>query len=1077
RRFWKRPGPRDPSPPPQPSDSIPSVSTSTFTAQRTGPGHASRFQPTYSLTPTYPGYLHDHAGCRALVGPVTQVLDVLAEISEVIKTMRDGKRDCDHLLFCVTMFLDSFVNELKASNVPIPDGSPTAVRLFALKSNLKAIKTDVKRWSEFGLLDRYLKRDEIKTGLLMHGENLMDCLNIHHLMASVRTSNLADSIEQIVFPGPSVLVTQREEGEPAPSALQTATLQNLQDFLQRPVGWVVFEQIAEALRDHLEEAELGTILMRTGPRSPPTTLVQTGHNHPISYLATQISELTVKVDSILPDLAVPTETQERSIGWRNPAHQLSKTVSITLELLNELHNTAEAKLNVATLADKMSQLSLNLSNLVILHRAGQDLSRALREAEEATRIYLSLVAGQPEIFCPDLASSFIALSACRSECGLHEDMLTEIEWAVDLYRTLVTKEPDNLSIDLLELGHCKKGLEVILEAVRIYRWLAAYRPNMFCPYLTRSLNNLSAHFSESGCHEALTIHRPLAAYRPNVFRPHLAGSLNILSTNLSQLGHHKEALEATDRPNVFRANFACSVHNFAARLSEFGRRKEALQNIEEAVSIYCPLVVDCPDVFRSLLALSLGDLSIHLSGFGRHKEALKASEEVVGIYRLLAADQPEAFHPDLTCSLGNFSLCLSKLSRHHKAIRASEEAGNIYRPLAMDLPDVFLPDLAHCLCNLSALKANAEAVNIYHSLAADRPVFRSDFTDSLHHLSICLSEIGHRKEALAATEEALTIYRPLTTDRPDVFRPDLTRSLGNFSIYLSEFACHREALEACEEAVNIYRPLAADLLDTFHPDLAHYIGNLSGCLSEFGRHADALDASNEVIRIYHSLTKDWPDAFYPDLSHCLSNLSVSLSKFDCHEEAVKVNLANSLGNLSVFLSEIGDGQATLRTSEETVSIYCLLVEDQPDILHPHLAHSLGNLSVHLSRFGHDKDALEKNEEAENMYCLLLVDQPDVFGPNLANTLRNTSLHLSELGRHEEALGAIEEAMNIYCSLAADRPSVFSFDLECSRSTFSMLSSICAPPAGRVIQEPAYLLKPDGPFFITSFAYRAEGTGL
>ncbi|KAF9510176.1 hypothetical protein BS47DRAFT_1348352, partial [Hydnum rufescens UP504] len=80
--------------------------------------------------------------------------------------MRDGKEGCVRLLFRVTIFLDSFVDELKESNVPIPDGSPTAVRLFALKSKLKAIKTDAKRWSELGPLDRYLKREEIKTGLL-----------------------------------------------------------------------------------------------------------------------------------------------------------------------------------------------------------------------------------------------------------------------------------------------------------------------------------------------------------------------------------------------------------------------------------------------------------------------------------------------------------------------------------------------------------------------------------------------------------------------------------------------------------------------------------------------------------------------------------------------------------------------------------------------------------------------------------------------------------------------------------------------------------------------------------------------
>ncbi|KAF9520146.1 hypothetical protein BS47DRAFT_1387488 [Hydnum rufescens UP504] len=1040
RRFWKSPRPRDPSPSSQPRDSIPSVSTSTFAAQRTSPDDSSRSQPTYSPTrsqPTYPDYPHDHAGSRldsalalasirvhipalpgALVGPVTQVLDVLAEISEVVKTMREGKRDCDHLLFRVTMFLDSFVNELKASNVPIPDGSPTAVRLFALKSNLKAIKTDVKRWSEFGPLDRYLKRDEIKTGLLMHGENLTDCLNIYHLMASVRTSTLADSIEKIVFPGPSVLLTRREEGEPSPSALQTVTLQNLQDFLQRPAGRVVFEQIAEALRDRLEEAELGTILTRTDPRSPAMTLVETGHNHPISDLAARISELTVKVDSILPDLAVPTETQERSIGWRSdwpqsedPAHQLGETVSTTLELLNELHNTAEAKLNVATLADKMSQLSLNLSDLglwdeafevqttaVILHRAGQDVSglaasltelsrvllrlgrhdEALREAEEATRLYLSLVPGRPEIFRPDLASSFIALSACRSECGLHEDALTAIEQAVGTYRSLR-----------------KRGLEVIEEAMRIYRQLAAYRPNMFRPYLARSLNNLSARLSESGRHvealgaseEALMIHRPLAAYRPN----------DALEASEEAVSIYRPL--AADRPNVFRANFARSVHNFAARLSEFA--------------------VDRPDVFRSLLALSLGDLSVRLSGFGHREEALKASEEVVGIYRLLVADRPEAFRSDLARSLGNFSMCLSKLGRHHKALR---RVRRLWRFTGRNLTQFGRRE--------EALRANEEAVNIYRSLVADRPVFRSDLADSLRSLSARLSEIGRREEALIATKEALGIYRPLATDRPDVFRPDLARSLGNFSVYLSEFGRHREALEACEEAVNIYRPLAVELPDAFRPDLARSIGNLSGGLSEFGRYADALDASEEAIE------------FTATSLSLFQNLTVMRNAVKASEESV--------GHYRLLAGRSTECVST-RSCQLSGQSLCVSFgnwrQASARCLRPHLARSLGNLLHPSLEIGRDKDALEKNEEAENIYRPLVANRPN---------------------RYEDSVGsAIEEAMEIYLPrLQVDRPSVFISDLRTLTLHRLRNKFMRRIPARRVIQEPA---RPNHPVFATSFS--------
>ncbi|KAF9506353.1 hypothetical protein BS47DRAFT_1367419 [Hydnum rufescens UP504] len=190
-RFWKTSRHRDPTPSPQPSDSIPSRSTPT--AQPISPDLPARSQPTYPDSP------NDHTGSEwnsalavasirvhipalpgALVGPVTQIVDVLTEISEAIKTMRDGREGCAHLISRVMNFLQLFVEDLRGSNVPVPDGSPTAVRLFALKSNLKAIKADVMRWSDLGLLDRYVRRDEVNTGLLRHGENLTDCLNMLH---------------------------------------------------------------------------------------------------------------------------------------------------------------------------------------------------------------------------------------------------------------------------------------------------------------------------------------------------------------------------------------------------------------------------------------------------------------------------------------------------------------------------------------------------------------------------------------------------------------------------------------------------------------------------------------------------------------------------------------------------------------------------------------------------------------------------------------------------------------------------------------------------------------------------------
>ena len=56
-----------------------------------------------------------------------------------------------------------------------------------------------------------------------------------------------------------------------------------------------------------------------------------------------------------------------------------------------------------------------------------------------------------------------------------------------------------------------------------------------------------------------------------------------------------------------------------------------------------------------------------------------------------------------------------------------------------------------------------------------------DLARSLNNLSVRLADLGRREDALAASQEAVAIYRELAAARPDAFRPDLARSLNNLS--------------------------------------------------------------------------------------------------------------------------------------------------------------------------------------------------------------------------------------------------------------------------------------------------------
>jgi len=88
---------------------------------------------------------------------------------------------------------------------------------------------------------------------------------------------------------------------------------------------------------------------------------------------------------------------------------------------------------------------------------------------------------------------------------------------------------------------------------------------------------------------------------------------------------------------------------------------------------------------------------------------------------------------------------------------------------------------------------------------------------------------------------------------------------------------------------------------------------------------------------------------------------------------------------------------------------------------PDLARSLNNLAVALSDLGRREEALTTAEEAVRLRRALAAARPDAFTPDLASSLTNLANSLSDLGRCEEALTGGEEAVRLRRALAAARP--------------------------------------------------------
>ena len=251
---------------------------------------------------------------------------------------------------------------------------------------------------------------------------------------------------------------------------------------------------------------LDTDLNETPNRSSAVAVLRTGHGRHVSYLTSQISELTAEVGSVLPGITVDSQTKVDFIQRRShrpqtgdPMQQLCETVSAVLQLLNELQNMPHAKLDAAMLAGKMGILSLNLSDLGLREEA----------LEMETIVVVLRRAGGDKA---DLGLSLNNLSLCLSDVGRREEALEMIMEATSICRRLATDQPDaflpdlamslnNLSSLLLGVGHHEEALDMIKEATSIYRILAADQPDAFCPNLAGSLNNLSLCLSHVGCCE------------------------------------------------------------------------------------------------------------------------------------------------------------------------------------------------------------------------------------------------------------------------------------------------------------------------------------------------------------------------------------------------------------------------------------------------------------------------------------------------------------------------------------------------------------------------------------------------
>jgi tetratricopeptide (TPR) repeat protein len=266
-----------------------------------------------------------------------------------------------------------------------------------------------------------------------------------------------------------------------------------------------------------------------------------------------------------------------------------------------------------------------------------------------------------------------------------------------------------------------------------------------------------------------------------------------------------------------------------------------------------------------------------------------------------------------------------------------------------------------------------------------------DLAASMTNLANRLGRTGHREEALATAQGAVTIFRKLVAEDP-VHECNFACALANLSSRLSDLGRAEEALVAAAEATAIHRRLDS------RAELAGSLTNLGASLHEMNRSEEALAATEEAVTIFRQLVHDNPSQ--------------------------EGNFARALTNLSNRLSDGGREQEALAAAEEATALHRSRRSGAD------LAGSLTNLANQLSKAGRTKDALTASAEGVAVYRQMANDDAERYQHRLAYSLWGfAQVRLAAGTELAEALEAASEAAFIFGRLAEELPSVFAWRLK------------------------------------------------
>lgn len=201
-----------------------------------------------------------------------------------------------------------------------------------------------------------------------------------------------------------------------------------------------------------------------------------------------------------------------------------------------------------------------------------------------------------------------------------------------------------------------------------------------------------------------------------------------------------------------------------------------------------------------------------------------------------------------------------------EALRSTEELIDAYRCLAPKQALTARPYLADCLINKSgiyfylgrheeALAPSEEAVTIYREICSASPtdLFSLRLAISLRNLGSRHGTVGHCQAALEALEESVGILRGLTEKGPAEHLEGLADSLNDLGYCHYTLGNSREALDCLEESVGLYRGLALNNDIYALSSLARSLRALGRVSDKLGRRRAASNLKEEAAEIQKNL--------------------------------------------------------------------------------------------------------------------------------------------------------------------------------------------------------------------------------